>query len=694
MRILSVVIPVFDNPTGPKLLLARLIPILEKITPQWRLLFVDDGTKDDGRTCESLEFLSMQDERIGWISLKENRGQQIALFAGMKTILEDTNDLPLENHFLLNMDDDSGHPPEEIPRLVHEIEKGWDMVYAVPSRQVKRGFLNRIGGNLRDLFFRVALRGPKGIRPGSFRIISAPLVKEITGYSGCKDPSGFIYISALIFQKTKKVTHIEYQPENREGMVEKQSRYSIFKRVGLLLKLILYYTPLTDRLINGHINRMKSKKHAQLFEIGRGGGFVKRNHTKLHILGGSFGQLNIIKRAKTMGLHTIVSDLNEKAPGMLIGDETSNASTFDHEKITMDAKRLGTTALLAAGTDQPVLTAARAAENLGIPYFLTPRTATLVTNKREMKNAFLRLSLPTSPFRIIDGETDLETLDSLSPPLVIKPLDSQGQRGVYKLDSSAKIPKVLKNVLSFSREKEVLIEEYYPSNEVTVTGWVKNREYIHLTVTDRITRDNLPNIGVCPAHHYPSRFAHMENEIISLTKKIVSGFKIPEGPIYFQYLIGEDGIKINETACRLGGAYEDEFIPWLTGVDLTDIMIKMSCNMEYSLPSYDIINENRMDRFISLQMFFYNQGVLKSQKGMEKVLVSPGILGGRFLLQPGTRIENRENSTQRAGYFIASGHSRQEVNKLTKKSFDELQAQDDQGKNLLIASPVLLPRKE
>jgi hypothetical protein len=246
-------------------------------------------------------------------------------------------------------------------------------------------------------------------------------------------------------------------------------------------------------------------------------------------------------------------------------------------------------------------------------------------------------------------------------------------------------------VLSFSKEHEVLVEEYYPSDEVTVSGWVENGEYIHLLVTDRLSQENPPHIGVCLAHHYPSVHQPRTNEICSLTKDIIKGFHITKGPIYFQYLIGNEGIKVNEIACRLGGAYEDVFIPWITGVDILDVMVKMSCGMDYSPLSQKNIMEESRGKYISLQMFFYKQGTIGQQSGMDKILSSPGILGGGFLLPNGTEIRNRENSTQRAGYFIASGESISEVNTRTKSAFKMLKSLDINGKSMLSHPPVLLP---
>ena len=695
---LSVVIPVFNNPEGPEKLLKRLIPVLEDISGEWHILFVDDGSEDlkEDAVSGKLKNLSGKDGRIGWISLKENRGQQTAVFAGISTASEILN--RNRNRLIITMDDDLAHPPEVIYSLVKEVQRGPDIVFAVPRPYKKkdRFSLNRIGGISRDLFFRIVTGTPRRLKVGSFRIMKWDTAWKavrkgwwITGFTENNRMTvnnSFVYISALVFKHTKKASNVEYERIETDLPLKKTTRYSFIKRMTLLLKLFLFYSP-----VCGHLSTLIGKKRKiPLYEIKDSGGWAgnMKNNIKLHILGGSYGQLNAIERARKMEIHTVVSDINPEAPGIKIADEKSGASTFDFRKVADDARKFGSSAFLATGTDQPVLTAALASELLNIPYFLNSQTARLVTNKREMKRAFRDLGIPTSPFQIISRDTDIRELSGLNPPLVIKPLDSQGQRGVMRLESPEEIPGVIDKVLSFSRENEVLIEEYYPSGEVTISGWVEDGKYIHLTTTDRITRDNLPSIGVCPAHHYPSRFSEKEAELIGLTEDIVTGFGIPRGPVYFQYLIGDKGIRINEAACRLGGAYEDEFIPWITGVDIMEIMIKMSCGMDFSFPT-GIMREKNC--YVSLQMFFYNQGVLKGQKGMEEISKLPGILGGRFLLSPGTIIGSRENSTQRAGYFIASGKTAGAVNLLAIKAFNCLKAWNENGNSLIASRPELLP---
>jgi len=678
--LLSVLVPVYNNPGAPALLLERLEPVLESLGFRWHVLFIDDGSTDGTRAV--LEDLAGTHPGTGWASLSRNGGQQRALAAGLDLL---RHRFPGESTgWVVTMDDDLDHPPELIPRMLSRLGAlGEGLLFAVP----------RIGGSspgrrLRDRFFCRYLGKPEDLRIGSFRIFRWELLAELP-----EEPHPFPYISALLLNlaalRGVRAGHLEFDPHGfagtagtaaSEGRSSRASRYGLSGRIRLFWNLWRHYRP---RRRPAAVPEGSSD-----IPVAATGGYPFG--FRLHILGGGPGQIGAILRAREMGLETVVSDRNPEAPGLALADFSAPGSTFDPEAVREDARTRRSSALLATGTDQPVLTAALVSRDLDLPYFLSPRQAALVTNKREMKRGFLEAGIPTSPFRILREDFASRELSELRFPLVIKPLDSQGQRGVYRMETEGEIRRVFREVLSHSREQEVIVEEYYPSREITVSGWAEEGELLALTTTDRVTLDNPPHIGVCLAHHWPSRFAGREPEIRELTGRIIRAFGIRTGPVYFQYLVGAEGIRVNETACRIGGAYEDRFIPWITGTDILDVMIRKTCGRPYRLPSQEEVDSGSRGKAFSLQMFFCRPGILSRQSGMEEARDLPGVLGGEFLLTPGTRIREKTDSTQRAGYFMVTGSCPEEVNRRTEAVWGLLRAEDPQGENLIMRHGIMM----
>lgn len=406
---------------------------------------------------------------------------------------------------------------------------------------------------------------------------------------------------------------------------------------------------------------------------------------KLLVLGGGNNQINAIKRSKDKGITTIVSDYYNDAPGKETCDYGELVSTFDVEENIKVAQKYDIDGIMTLGTDQPIYTVAKVANELELPSFLSVDTARAVTNKRVMKKLFTDNKIPTVNYVLIDKNFKESELKSLKFPVVIKPVDSQGQRGIYKLNSIDEIREKIEDTLSYSREDVVLVEEYYESEEITVSGWVEGGNTHIILVTDRVTFTSKKHIGICLAHDFPSK--HLNNyykDINNITKQIVNAFKIEDGPIYFQMLIGNDGVKVNEVACRIGGAYEDELIPLLTGIDILDMVIDYSLGKEIDytvLNGYHILQNNKK---ASVQLFFASPGKIKFLSDLQEIKSLPGVITANFNYKVGDELKEIINATARAGYMIILGEDEESLANNVNRAYKNLKINDSNDNNLVI----------
>lgn len=140
---------------------------------------------------------------------------------------------------IITMDDDLDHPSDMISKLYDELKKGCDAVYAVPAGG------SRGGGLMRDIFFRLFLKKPAGLRIGSYRIFSRLAADRII-----KAEQPFVYISAELFRAGLRVSSIQYEKQKTaaaEHESPKTSRYTFGSRLRLYLKLLRWYGPVSSR---------------------------------------------------------------------------------------------------------------------------------------------------------------------------------------------------------------------------------------------------------------------------------------------------------------------------------------------------------------------------------------------------------------------------------------------------------------
>jgi len=406
---------------------------------------------------------------------------------------------------------------------------------------------------------------------------------------------------------------------------------------------------------------------------------------KLMVLGGGNCQQNFIQRAKDAGHFVIVADYLPDCPARHIADVHELVSSFDAEGVLQAARKHGIDGITTLGTDQPVLTAATVAEELGLPFYVSSETALAVTNKRVMKALFKKHHIPTNDYRLIGHDFSNDGIAGLSFPAVLKPVDSQGQRGIFKVADADEVRQNIGETLSFSREKKALLEAFYPSDEITVNGWATAGRVKLISVVDRVTMRNTRRIGICIAHNFPSAHlaAHFD-EIETLTQRIVTAFNIQDGPVYFQYLIGADGIKVNEIAMRIGGAYEDLTIPIISGIDIGNMVrsyaLSGACDTS-ALIGYDLRQNTKA---VSTQLFFCRPGKIQSITPRETMRALPGVREAYYAISPGDALGSIQNATARAGYLIVEGRGFDDMIARVQGAFAHLEVLDESGANLVI----------
>lgn len=416
---------------------------------------------------------------------------------------------------------------------------------------------------------------------------------------------------------------------------------------------------------------------------------------KVMVLGANPLQLRAIQRVQEMGHEAIAVDNRMDSPGKRTADFSAFASTFDPVACLKIAKELEIDGIFTSGTDQPVLTAAMVQDALGLPMPISIELARQLTNKRWMKRKFQKHGLPTLPWALI-GEAYSEEEIPFPFPAVLKPVDSQGQRGIFLVHSHQEIRAHIKETLLFSRESQALIEPYYQGDEVTVSGWVSQGKTRILSIVDRETFQTPDQLGICLSHEYPTRYAKEMGEALeALTNRIVDAFQIQAGPIYFQYLIGDAGIVINEIAGRIGGAHEDFVIPRITGFDFLGEQIKLvlgESTQKPKLQSEKTDAKNQISKEgswrnprvrASVQLFFVEpcviEKVIPPHPGELESLVEWGLH-----LQAGQNQKAIENATARAGFAIFLSESEEKVQRDVKLFYEKMKILDAKGNNRIV----------
>lgn len=219
---LSVVVPVYGGGGTIASVVQRVIDVLDRTALSGELVLVDDASPDNA--WEVLQQLqAAYPERIQIMQLMRNFGQHNAIMCGLRHA---------RGKYIVTMDDDGQHPPEEIPKLLQAIEEtGADLVYGVPRRKNHKRWRN-LGSALVTAFYRLVFKSR--VQPSAFRIMRRELVDAILTYN-----LNYTYIDGLLAWNTQRIAQVEV--EHRPRAVGR-SGYSLGKLLVLALNLLTNFS--------------------------------------------------------------------------------------------------------------------------------------------------------------------------------------------------------------------------------------------------------------------------------------------------------------------------------------------------------------------------------------------------------------------------------------------------------------------
>lgn len=216
---ISIVIPIYNSARSIEELVLRIIMVMEK--RNFEIILVDDHSLDN--SLEMINKLKERDSRIIILPLNQNQGQQAATKKGLEIA---------HGELVVTIDDDLEQQPEDIPKLIKEMENGYDVVYGI-TNQKDCPFYRKSGSELVDLFLSFFLNKPKKVKVGSFRILNRQTVDYIV-----KDETAFVYLTAITLKFTKNIGNIEVSYQKRKYG---RSNYTVKKLIKLFFNLFYYY---------------------------------------------------------------------------------------------------------------------------------------------------------------------------------------------------------------------------------------------------------------------------------------------------------------------------------------------------------------------------------------------------------------------------------------------------------------------
>ena len=256
--------------------------------------------------------------------------------------------------------------------------------------------------------------------------------------------------------------------------------------------------------------------------------------------------------------------------------------------------------------------------------------------------------------------TDLaDACSSISFPAVLKPVDSGGQRGVFRAESVDQVRDSLAGALAYSRTARAMLEEFLEGTELNGIFVARGGEPTLVTLSDRLRPPGL-GFGVGWIHSFPSS---LPSEVLASAEEVgcaaVRALGLEDG-IAFPQLIADDlgTVRVVEIAARIPAGQMADLVRFGTGTNLFAIAIQQALGL--TVPDSLLTPTFRRPiaiRFLTAQPGVLPLGTVSEVEGLDAVRASPGGARRRSLLRGGR--DNRASSSRRgqARYVIATAET-------------------------------------
>lgn len=379
------------------------------------------------------------------------------------------------------------------------------------------------------------------------------------------------------------------------------------------------------------------------------------------IIGANEFQEPLILKAKEMGFVTHVFAWREGAVAERSADFFYPISIVDIDAILKECERVRPAAVATCGSDLAAITVNRLANALGLPSN-PPETAVIATNKYAMRGAFLKHGVPTPRFASVsEGDSLSEAVVGMRLPIIVKPTDRSGSRGITKLNSLDALGEAVAAAAGQSFEKRAIIEEYAFGPEFSCECVSQNGVHHMLAVTKKFTT-GAPHF-IETGHIQPSGLSEAQLEKVrSAVFSALDALCVTTGASHTEFkLLPESGeVFIIETGARMGGdCIGSDLVMLSTGQDYLKLTMEAALGEELSLNCAQACGEKAFAaiRFIFNSADLAHLRMLQSDPELSKKLVRVSdIRMGED--------DDVSDSSSRFGFYILKCGSREEALRL------------------------------
>ena len=373
---------------------------------------------------------------------------------------------------------------------------------------------------------------------------------------------------------------------------------------------------------------------------------------KIAIIGANEFQLPLIRAANARGYQSHVFAWEQGAVGKAEAAAFYPLSITEKEAIAEQCRAIGVDAVCSIGSDLAVVTVNYVADALALPANGVGSTL-CCTNKYAMRQALQAAGLGAYIPRFCKaaGEEQLARADALRYPLIVKPTDRSGSRGIFKVQNQAELREAFRRSAPLSFEKACVVEEFFAGAEYSCESISQNGTHHFLAITQKFTT-GAPHF-IETGHLQPAGLsAEQARRVYEILGRALTALGIRNSAAHAEFRLNEAGeLCIMEIGARMGGdCIGSGLVPRSTGHDFVGYVLDVALGLPLRLVQRPHFGAAAI-RFVMEPAQLQQLETIRAE--------APGLIQEVSEMEPMTHAV--EDSSTRYGYYILAGESKEEL---------------------------------
>ena len=384
---------------------------------------------------------------------------------------------------------------------------------------------------------------------------------------------------------------------------------------------------------------------------------------KLMLLGGMRYLVPVIEAAHKLGVYVITCDYLPNNIAHKYSDEYCNVSILEKDKVLEKAKELKIDGILSFACDPGVVTAAYVAEKMGLPSSGPYESVEILQNKGKFRKFLTEnnFNVPVAK-QYTDIETALNDTEMFNWPVIVKPTDSAGSKGVTKVEEKDKLKDAINYALKFSHSNEFIIEDFLEKvgdssdcDSFSIDGKLK-----FVSFSAQKFDENCENPYTPAAFTWPASISKIhQEELTNEIQRLLTLLNMKSSIYNIETRECTNGkAYIMECSPRGGGNRLAEMVRYMTGVDMITNIVKVALGMETD----NIKQQEIKDNWAEIILHSEKEGTFEKLWISDEI--SSNIVENDLWIETGTHVGGFSGANEAIGTMVLKFDSEMQMNNI------------------------------